>query len=184
MWNEKSISKLKPKRTRRWQHAHQTVTCRWSQDSLSSAGNRQEPQRSPLNLLTIVGGAPAENLVISRGNRPVAEQSPGSGRQAPAGWLYDMVQGQENPAVSCRSRKIGIRQKSTGHRVIYVSWDVGFRWTLTRHIWFNLSSLYEITWFNCTLMSGTYDISEKKSMARKDKSTAQGPRDFMLGKKT
>ena len=71
------------------------------------------------------GGASAENLVISSGNRPVAEQSPGSGHQVPAGWLYDMVQGQENPAVSCRSRKIGIRQKSTGHRAIYVSWDVG-----------------------------------------------------------
>ena len=75
------------------------------------------------------GGASAENLVISSGNRPVAEQSSGGSRQAPAGWLYDMVQGQENPAVSCRSRKIGIRQKSTGHRAIYVSWDVGLKRT-------------------------------------------------------
>ena len=72
-----------------------------------------------------IGGAPAENLVISRGNRPVAEQSSCGRRQAPTGWLYDMVQGQENPAVSCRSRKMDIRQKSTGHRAIYVSWDVG-----------------------------------------------------------
>ena len=32
-----------------------------------------------------IGRAPAENLVISRGNRPVAEQSPAGGRQAPAG---------------------------------------------------------------------------------------------------
>ena len=32
-----------------------------------------------------IGGASAENLVISRGNRPVAEQSPGGGRQAPSG---------------------------------------------------------------------------------------------------
>ena len=31
------------------------------------------------------GGASAEYLVISSGNRPVAEQSPGGGRQAPAG---------------------------------------------------------------------------------------------------
>ena len=32
-----------------------------------------------------IGRASAENLVISRGNRMVAEQSPGGGRQAPAG---------------------------------------------------------------------------------------------------
>ena len=32
-----------------------------------------------------IGGASAENLVISRGNRPVAEQSPGGSRQAAAG---------------------------------------------------------------------------------------------------
>ena len=32
-----------------------------------------------------IGGASAENLVISRGNRPVTEQSPGGSRQAPAG---------------------------------------------------------------------------------------------------
>ena len=32
-----------------------------------------------------IGGASAENLFISRGNRPVAEQSPGGGRQVPAG---------------------------------------------------------------------------------------------------
>ena len=33
----------------------------------------------------IVGRTSAENLVISRGNRPVAEQSPAGGNQAPAG---------------------------------------------------------------------------------------------------
>ena len=31
-----------------------------------------------------------------------------------------MVEGQENRPMSCRSRKIGIRQKSTGHRAIYI----------------------------------------------------------------
>ena len=31
-----------------------------------------------------------------------------------------MVQGQENRPMSCRSRKIGIRQKSGGHCSIYV----------------------------------------------------------------
>ena len=86
------------------------------------------------------GGASAENLVISSGNRPVAQQSPGGGRQAPAGWLYDMVQGQENPAVSCRSRKIGIRQKSTSHRAIYVSWDVGFSLEWARELKGNWSN--------------------------------------------
>ena len=79
-----------------------------------------------------IGGASTENLVISRGNRPVAEQSPGSGRQAPAGWLYDMVQGQENQPMSCQSRKIGIQQKSGSHCSIYLYWDDGFRF-LTAH---------------------------------------------------
>ena len=32
-----------------------------------------------------IGRASAKNLVISRGNQPVTEQSPGGGRQAPAG---------------------------------------------------------------------------------------------------
>ena len=124
MWKWKVNFQIEPKTnqwsSRRWPHDHQKVTCRWLQDSLSSGGDRQEPQRSPLSLLTIVGGASAENLDISRGNRPVAEQSPGGSRQAPAGWLYDMVEGQENRPMSCRSQKIGIRQKSTGHRAIYV----------------------------------------------------------------
>ena len=30
--------------------------------------------------------------------------------------VYDIVQGQENRPMSYRSRKIGIRQKSSGHR--------------------------------------------------------------------
>ena len=87
------------------------------------------------------GGASAENMVISSGNRQVAEQSP-CGRQVPTAWLCDMVQGQENPAVSCRSRKIGIRQKSTGHQAIYVSWDVGLRYkvTINQYIWHKIGS--------------------------------------------
>ena len=79
-----------------------------------------------------IGGASAENLVIFRGNWPVAEQSPGGGCQAPASWLYDMVEGQENLPMSCRSRKIGIRQKSTGHRAIYIL--LGRRLNLASHV--------------------------------------------------
>ena len=72
-----------------------------------------------------IGGTLAENLVISWGNRTVAERSPDGGRQAPAGWLYDLVQGQENRPVSCRSQKIGIGEKSADHRSIYKACDVG-----------------------------------------------------------
>ena len=50
----------------------------------------------------------------------MAKQSPDGGRQAPGGFFYDMAQGQENWPMSCRCRKIGIRQKSAGHRAIYV----------------------------------------------------------------
>ena len=62
-----------------------------------------------------IGGVSAENFVICRENRPVAEQSSRSGRQATTGWLYDIVQGQENRLTSYRSCKVGIRQKSSGH---------------------------------------------------------------------
>ena len=65
----------------------------WSRDSLSS------------------GGTSDENLVISRENRPEAEQSPGSDWQVTTGWVYDFVQGQENRPASDGSRKIAIRQK-------------------------------------------------------------------------
>ena len=65
-------------------------------------------------------GASAGNFVISRENRPVAKQSPCGGHQAPAAWLYDIVQGQKNRPMSCRCRKIGIQQKSGGHCSIYV----------------------------------------------------------------
>ena len=65
-------------------------------------------------------GASAENFVISRENRLVAKQSPGGGRQMTAGWLYDIVQGQENRPMSYWSRKIGIRQKSSSRLWIYL----------------------------------------------------------------
>ena len=74
----------------------------------------------PGDRLRDIGGASAEKFVICRENRLMAEQSPGGSRQATAGWLYDIVQGQENRPTSYRSRKIGIRQKSSGHRWIYV----------------------------------------------------------------
>ena len=80
-----------------------------------------------------IGGASADNFVICRENRLVVEQSSGGGRQATAGWFYDIVQGQENRPTSYRSRKIGIRQKSSGHRWIYVF--------LGRRLKYELSSL-------------------------------------------
>ena len=79
-----------------------------------------------------IGGTSAENLVISWGNRTVAEQSPDGGRQVPAGWLYDLVQGQENWPVSCRSWKIGISEKSADHRSINKVCDVGLRHSVTK----------------------------------------------------
>ena len=63
-------------------------------------------------------------------NRTVAEQSPDGGRQAPAGWLYNLVRGQENWPVSCRSRKIGIGEKSMDHRLIYKACDIGCKNTV------------------------------------------------------
>ena len=50
----------------------------------------------------------------------MAEQSLDGGRQAPGVFFYDMAQDQENRPMRCRCRKIAIRQKSAGHRAIYV----------------------------------------------------------------
>ena len=36
-----------------------------------------------------------------------------------------MVQGRENPPMTCRYRKVGIGEKSAGHRSIYKACDVG-----------------------------------------------------------
>ena len=58
------------------------------------------------------GGASAGNFVICRQNRAVAEQSPSGGRQASLHDFYDMVQGRENPAMTCRCQKVGIGEKS------------------------------------------------------------------------
>ena len=38
-----------------------------------------------------------------------------------------MVQGRENPAMICRCQKVGIGEKSGGHRRIYKACDVPFR---------------------------------------------------------
>ena len=38
--------------------------------------------------------------------------------------FYDMVQGRENPAMICRCQKVGIGEKSAGHRRIYNPCDV------------------------------------------------------------
>ena len=132
--------------------------------------NRDLPMIAKLSLLTIVGRASAENLVISSGNRPVTEQSPSGGRQAPAGLLYSMVQGQENPTVSCRSRKIGIQQKSTGHRAIYVPWDIGFRVKLSlkeclsiRTVMWACGWNWTFIWVSCSVGRVVRVLKAKKS---------------------
>ena len=64
------------------------------------------------------GGASAGNFVICRANRAVA------GRHL-LHHFYDMVQGRENPPMTCRCQKVGIGEKSAGHRSIYKACDVG-----------------------------------------------------------
>ena len=39
--------------------------------------------------------------------------------------FYDMVQGRENLPITCRCQKVGIGEKSAGHRSIYKACDVG-----------------------------------------------------------
>ena len=70
------------------------------------------------------GGVSARNFVIRRANRAVA------GRR-PLHDFYDIVQGRENPPMTCQCRKVGIGEKSAGHRSIYKACDVGFTFRST-----------------------------------------------------
>ena len=88
-----------------------TVTKRWTADDRRIHCRPAVIDKTPGGHRRDIGGVSADNFVICRENRPVAKQSPGGGRQATAGWFYDIVQGQENRPTSYRSRKIGIRQK-------------------------------------------------------------------------
>ena len=67
---------------------------------------------SPADRRRDTGGASAGNFVICRPNRAVAEQSSSGGQQASLHNFYDMVQGRENPAITCRCQKVGICKKS------------------------------------------------------------------------
>ena len=49
---------------------------------------------------------------------------------APTGWLYDIIQGQENRPMSYRSWKLGIRQKSSGRRWNPVQLGHRLKWNL------------------------------------------------------
>ena len=49
---------------------------------------------------------------------------PAAAGRRPLPDLYDMVQGRENPAMICRCQKVGIGEKSGGHRRIYKACDV------------------------------------------------------------
>ena len=124
LWKLKVNIKIEPR-------ANPSMTERWSDGDLPMIAGFIGVRRRLTGAPTVTAGPPddrrwdivgasAEMLVISRWNRTVAEQSPGGGRQMPHGWLYDMVQGQENQPMICRSWKIGIRQKSAWHRAIYV----------------------------------------------------------------
>ena len=127
MWKWKVNFQIEPKTnqwsSRRWPHDHQKVTCRWSQDSLSSGGDRQEPRRSPLALRTIVGGTLA-------GHRPKIwsfpekidrwpNSLPAAAVRCPLAdfttWFKVKKSADELPI-----SKIGMRQKSGSHRLIYV----------------------------------------------------------------
>ena len=50
------------------------------------------------------GGTSAEKLGIWGENRPEAEQSSGGDHQVTAGWVYNIVQGQQNRPANHRSR--------------------------------------------------------------------------------
>ena len=51
---------------------------------------------------------------------------PAAAGRRPLHDFYDMVQGRENPAMICRCQKVGIGEKSCGHRRIYKACDVPF----------------------------------------------------------
>ena len=63
----------------------------------------------------------AERIGRSPNSRPAV-----AGRR-PLHDFYDMVQGRENPAMICRCQKVGIGEKSGGHRRIYNPCDVPLR---------------------------------------------------------
>ena len=142
MWKSKINFKIEPNAhqwsSRRWPHGHQKVNGRWSQDSLSSGGDWQDPRRSPPGLRTIVTGTPAWHWpkILSFPDRISRwlNSLPAAAGQATAGWLYDIVQGQENWPMSYRSRKIGIRQKSSGHRWIRVQLGRCLKQTCMLHL--------------------------------------------------
>ena len=80
----------------------------------------------PAGAPAVIAGPPADRrrnigrkfchlLSKSGGHRTVARR-----------WPSDMVQGRENPTMIWRSQKVGIGEKSTGHRRIYNPCDVAF----------------------------------------------------------
>ena len=98
------------------------VIRRWSADAPPVIA------RAPADHRRGTAGASAGNFVNSRANRPVAARSPNGGRPTSAAWFYNLLQGRENRRMTCRCRKIGIGEKSAGHRPIYKACDVGLSW--------------------------------------------------------
>ena len=63
------------------------IHCRPAAIDRSPDGHRWPSGRSSAGHQRGIGGASAENLVISRENRPVTEQSPGGDRHVATGWF-------------------------------------------------------------------------------------------------
>ena len=112
--------------------------------------------RRPTGIPAVTAGAPADrrrdtggasvgNFVICRVNRVVAEQSPRGAGRRPLHDFYDMVQGRENPPMTCRCQKVGIGEKSTGHSVIYKACDVANNNTSHLEVNTDCDFLYFIT---------------------------------------
>ena len=80
--------------------------------------------------LTIVVGTPAghqpEILSFAERIGRWPNSLPAAAGRCPLHDFYDMVQGRENPLMTCRCQKVGIGEKSAGHRSIYKACDVGF----------------------------------------------------------
>ena len=73
---------------------------------------------APANRGRDTGGASAGNFVTCRTNRAVPNSLPAAASRQPLHDFYDMVQGQENPPMTCWCQKVGIGEKSAGHRSI------------------------------------------------------------------
>ena len=90
----------RPTATGRCPGSYRWAACR------SSSGHRPKILSSAERI-----GRWPNSLPAAAGRRPLPD-------------FYDMIQGRENPAMICRCQKVGIGEKSGGHRRIYKACDV------------------------------------------------------------